>query len=369
MRAKKPFIFLAVAVCAALAICQFWKPVAYGEQLIRVQAAQELGHIDRAILDEPLEVQALLLDYAPDRRLVLKAWLALSAYPDAARKILPLYGAEPEFRRILLAYGEPVIPVIRYFRDNDVWVVKAGDAVTTTMGRVGDFLGDTWRRMQGGAADEPKADARPGPYAIGPDQRGWYAVNIIAREGHDLLGQFVVAGDAQVKRNQTDRVFKAITSFFTGGVRRLETRYDLGQEITRGDVFWAGLDVATIAAPLLLFRAGKLVAASGKELSLATRTRLLAPRLLAEAKYFQALGKYGLVAATVYIVATHPSLINSVLGEAATLMGLNPLLVQFTGWTLLIFLILYPFSWLLKGAARFTLLVLSLLTPRRMRGA
>lgn len=67
MRARKPFIFLAVAVCAALAICQFWKPVPYGEQLIRVQAAQALGPIDRAILDEPLEVQGVLLDFARDQ--------------------------------------------------------------------------------------------------------------------------------------------------------------------------------------------------------------------------------------------------------------------------------------------------------------
>ena len=34
---------MAVAVCAALAICQFWKLVPEGEQLIRVQAAQALG--------------------------------------------------------------------------------------------------------------------------------------------------------------------------------------------------------------------------------------------------------------------------------------------------------------------------------------
>jgi hypothetical protein len=79
-----------------------------------------------------------------------------------------------------------------------------------------------------GRRGRAKPATQPGPYAIGPDQRGWYAVNIIAREGHDLLGQFVVTGDAQVKRNQTDRIFKAIVVLHRG-VRQLETSTTLAR--------------------------------------------------------------------------------------------------------------------------------------------
>jgi hypothetical protein len=78
-----------------LAVALSWKPVSYVEQLIRVQAEQELGPIDPRILEEPAQVQAILLDYAADKEpvrkeLVLKAWIALSRYPATAREILLL---------------------------------------------------------------------------------------------------------------------------------------------------------------------------------------------------------------------------------------------------------------------------------------
>ena len=41
-------------------------------------------------------------------------------HPAAAREILQLYGAEPEFKDILRRFGDSVIPVIQYFRDNDL---------------------------------------------------------------------------------------------------------------------------------------------------------------------------------------------------------------------------------------------------------
>src|SRR5450759_3660741 len=109
----KPLFFCAAGIVVALAICVVWKPVSYGEQLIRVQTEQELAHIDKAIMDEPVEVQAVLLDYSGDKEFVLKAWIALSKYPEKTREILSQYGSEPEFRDILKSYGESVIPVIQ----------------------------------------------------------------------------------------------------------------------------------------------------------------------------------------------------------------------------------------------------------------
>jgi hypothetical protein len=365
MRSRKPLLFCAAAIVVALAICVVWKPVSYGEQLIRVQAEQELAHIDKAIMDEPVEVQAVLLDYSGDKEFVLKAWIALSKYPEKTREILSQYGSEPEFRDILKSYGESVIPVIQYFREKDVFSVVARDAAGRAMQSVTKSAKELWERMTGNEPANSNPAAQTPPRELGPNERGWYAINFIRNEGHDFLAQFVVTGDKEVKWNQTDRVLKAITAFFASGIRTLETKHDLGEAITTSDLFWAGLDVAVVAVPAKLLGAGKAVARSGEELNLAARTRLFAPRLLSKGQIFRKLGKYGAVAATVYIVVTHPSLLNSVFTEIAELMGLSPWLVLFVGWFLIIALALYPFSWLLKGLARFILFGLSWLEQSR----
>ncbi len=291
--------------------------MSYVEQLIRIQAEQELGHIDSRIPNEPVPVQAVLLDYARDQELLLKAWIALSKYPETAREILLLYGSEPEFKEILRTYGDAVIPVIQYFRDNDVWTVKAMHS-----------------------------------------EGGWAAVHFIRQEGHDFLGQFVVDREKKARWNQTDRIVKALTSFFTSGVRKLETKRDLGENITAADVFWAGLDVALVAVPAKLLISGKAVARSRQELNLATRTRLFAPRLLSRSPTFWKFGAYGAAAATIYIVATHPSLLNSVFAEIAELLGISPWMVQLAGWSVVIALVIYVLSWLLIPVARFALFLL-----------
>jgi hypothetical protein len=330
---------------AALAISLSWKPSSYVEQLIRIQAEQELAHIDAGILKEPAQVQATLLDYAADKELVLKAWIALSKYPGTAREILLHYGSEPEFKEILRRYGDAVIPVIQYFRDNDVWTVKALHSVT---GALQDF----WDRMTGsGQAGSMRVD-------LGPLERGWYAVHFIKHEGHDFLGQFSVHPDGKARWNQTDRIVKASTAFFTSGVRNLETKIDLGQDLTGADAFWAGLDVALVAVPAKILMSGKAVARSGQELKFASRTRLVAPRLLPKGQVFRKLGAYGAVAATVYVVATNPSLLNSVLAEIANLVGISPWIVQAAGWTVVIAFLVYVLSWVLVPVAKLILFLL-----------
>ena len=108
----------------------------------------ELGHIDSRILDEPLHVQATLLDYSGNKELVLKAWIALSKYQATAREILLLYGSEPEFQEILRKYGDEVIPVIQYFRENDVWTIKAIDATGKAIGSVIEAAKELWNCLQ-----------------------------------------------------------------------------------------------------------------------------------------------------------------------------------------------------------------------------
>lgn len=368
MRVRKPLLFLVVAIGISLYIVQFSTPMSYQVRLIRIQAEQELGHIDKAILNEPLAIQALLLDYSGDKELTLKAWIALSKYPDKTREIFLLYGSESEFKEILRNYGESIIPVIQYFRENDVWSVRVIDTTKTSIEAVKEYSIKIWRSVAGKEPTDTQSVAQTQPRELGPKERGWYAVNFIKNEGHDLLGQFVVDKDKKVKWNQTARISKGLTSFFTSGIRNIETKKDLGDDITISDVFWAGVDVAVLAAPVKLLGAGgKAVGRTGEELNLTTRTKVFAPRLLSEGKFFRKMGKYGAAAATTYIIISHPSLINSVFAEIAKLLGLNPWLVQLAGWSLIIFLVLYPFSWLLKPLARFVLFGLSWIERSRKK--
>lgn len=346
---------------AALVISLSWKPEPYAEQLIRVQAEQELAHIDAAILNEPLQVQATLLDYSGDKELVLKTWIALSKYPTAAREILTLYGSEREFRDILRTYGDGIIPVIQYFRENNVWTVRVMDATGKAVQSVVEAAKKFWGRVTGSDTEISRAVTQTKPVALGPTERGWYAVNFIKDEGHNFLGQFALNKDMKAVWNQTDRIVKASTSFFTSGVRNLETRRDLGENITSSDVFWAGLDVAIILAPAKLLISGKAIARSGQELNFVTRTRLFAPRMLLKGAMFQKLGKYGAVAATLYIVVTNPSLLNSVFGELADLIGVSPWVMQVVGWSVLIAVLIYVFSWLLVPMAKIALFLVRLL--------
>jgi hypothetical protein len=332
--------------------------MSYVEQLIRIQAEQELGGIDSRILDEPAQVQATLLDYAADQELVLKAWIALSKYPATTREILLLYGTEPEFRDVLRRYGDAVIPVIQYFRDNDVWTVRAMDATGKAFESAMEAARKIWRRVMGSEPENPQPAAPPAPVELGPVERGWYAVHFIKHEGYDFLGQFAVHPDGKARWNQTDRVVKASTAFFTSGVRNLETKMDLGQDITGADAFWAGLDVALVAVPAKILMSGRAVARSGQELNLATRTRLVAPRLLPKGEFFRKLGAYGAVAATLYVVARHPSLLNSVFAELAELAGISPWIVQAAGWSVVIAFLIYVFSWLLVPLAKLMLFLL-----------
>lgn len=322
-----------------------------------------MAYIDKAIMNEPVEVQLMLLDYSRDKELTLKAWIALSKYTEKAREILLLYGSEPEFKEILINYGESIIPPIQYFRENDVWSVKVissfVDGIETTK--------ILWNQFTGNEQTSLNSTTQAQTAEFESKQRGWYAVNFIKQEGHHFLGQFVVDKDKKVKWVQTERILEGVTSFFASGLRTLETKYDHGDEITTGDVFWAGVDVAVVAGSLKLLRTGKAVARSGKELSFVSRTRIFASRLLSEGKIFQKLGKYGAEVATAYIIVAHPSLINSAFAEAAKMMGLDPWLIQFAGWSLIITIALYPFSWLLKIFARIVLSVFSWIEQSRKK--
>nr|WP_181726134.1 hypothetical protein [Polaromonas sp.] len=184
---------------------------------------------------------------------------------------------------------------------------------------------------------------------------GLYAINTINIDGHKFLGQFSLDAANVAHWNQVDRTATTVTSFLTSGLSSLERKYELDEKIGGSDVFFAAVDVFPFVVVVKLLKAGKVVTATGKELSILSKTRVFAARLIPKNPSLASMGKYGVVLATGYVVFSHPSLLNSVFAEVATLMGLNTGLVQFLGWFLLISIALYPFFWLLKIAANLIL--------------
>ena len=358
MTTKTLWFALIVALIAAIVIGMSTQTIPYNEKLIRLQTSEQLVPIDAAIAREPIETQVILLSYSDDKTLLLNAWLALLKYPVQSREIFNLYGAEPDFKRVIRTYGDVVVPVVKYFVDNDVLSLR----VIAAAGNAVDRVKDGWNRIIG---ESPKSPTLALDSKLDSTKRGWYAVQFIKDEGHQFLGQFVVNGTGTAKWNQTNRVTQVITSFLTSGISNLEKKHDLNETVEAADVFFAAIDVIPFAVTMKLLKTGKLASAGGKEVSIASRTRIMAPRLISKGGIFFKLGKYGAVVATAYVIIKHPSLINSLLAEAASLLGLPPWLMQGAFWFILIFLATYPFRWVLKLLARGALAALSLLETSR----
>ena len=358
MNMKKLAFFVMFALFSAVAIGYWAEPMPYAEKLIQLQAEAKLGVVDRNILAQPLETQAMLLDYlgdgefdpkTPSGRLVIKAWIALAKYPEPTREILQLYGSQPEFRDILREYGETIIPVIKYFLLNDLYSLKVRNTVDELVDDVKKKAGDLWDKVTGNV---PPQTAQPSPSMVkteyGPTERGWYAIHSIKNGGHNFLGQFTLDKNDTAHWIQTVRVVSAVGTFFTSGVSNIETKLELDEAISGGDVFFAALDVVPFVAAVKLLRVGKAAAATGKELSLVGKTRVFGARLIPKSPFLKSLGGIGVRLATAYVIVMNPGLINSILGEIANALGINPTLFQFAVWFLFISIALYPFSWILK---------------------
>ena len=320
----------AIAVAAWLTGGQ--SGTSYSDQLIGLAVHQSFGDAAPQIVAEPLEVQALLLDYADDPALVLKARSALLRYPDLARRILPLYGAEPEFRGVLLEYGEAILPPIAYFMDHDLTSLE----FRRTLGAGFDELRRWYGRITGDSAQP--ATAPPAPL-LTPEVRGWYAVNFLHEDGYGFLGQFVVKADGEADWVQTERVLEGLPDLFLGGVRGLETKWRQGDEIQGEDLGWAALDVAVIAASVKLIKAVRAARAVTPTTSAAgagsfpARVALFGSRVLARGgRLGVAVARYGAVPAAAYLMIRYPSLINATLAELADWLGAPPWAVQFGFW-------------------------------------
>ncbi|MDX1633752.1 MAG: hypothetical protein R3280_03890 [Marinobacter sp.] len=351
----KFYLLLLLALVLALTATVSSDPMAIEERLIRVQATELLeGFPDLG--EEPVELQAALLDMADDELLLLKARAAYLRYPEMTREIFPLYGPEREFREILRLYGENILPPIDYFLGRPIGSIELMARAARKYESVKDYFSGTDKLA---AAEERNT---PEPESLEPVERGWYAVNFIQDEGHDFLGQFVVKPDGSVTWIRTERVLEGLNQFFASGIRNLEIRHRTGEEISAADVGWASVDVLVFASALKVLRAGRATAAATKGGARSTRSAAFAARLgnsgrmvLNSARY----AKWPAVIGVGYLLVSHPAIISDFFAGVAGVLGFPTWLVQFVGWLLLLLPALYLASWLLRFVVRPALALLS----------
>ena len=337
---KKFFLIGGAALLIALVATIRSTPVPIEERLVRIQAEDTLSEFPN-IEQEPLEVQAALLDMAGDELLFLKARAAYLRYPEMTRALFPVYGPEEEFREILRLYGENVLPPIHYFLVNPIGSIELMNRLAQQYQSVKEYFSD------GGTARPSEGNSLNGA-RLSPEERGWYAIGFIQEEGHDFLGQFVVSDQGEVSWVMTERVLENLNQFFASGIRNLEIQHRTGQEISAGDVGWASADVLVAASALKVLRVGRAISVSSRSAARSTRSAALSARLANSGRMLMAAARYSKWPAVIgvgYLVISHPSLISDFFAEVAKVMGYPVRLVQFLGWFFLLLPVFYIGSW------------------------
>lgn len=338
---KSRFITFALAALFAIFISLTSNAVPLEQKLIRIHVMESLSEFP-GIENESIELQAVLADIAHVPLLVLKAKAAMLRYPAMAREQLLVYGARSEFQQILREYGESVLPAIHYFVSNPIgsieWMSKAGKQYESIK---------SWfvnRENDSSSSELAPELAQP----LTPTERGWYAIQYIRAEGYDFIGQFVVNVEGQVEWIVTERVTEGLTQFFSSGIRQLETRYKMDEEIKMSDIGWASLDVLVFASAVKVLRVGRNVAVTTQTASRGTRSAALTARMISGGRLVLTSARYAkwpLIIGGAYLVFTHPSLINDFLAEVASIVGLPSFFVQSIGW----FLLLLPALFLIRS--------------------
>lgn len=328
-------VLLAIAAAIAVLATLFSSSRPYDERLVDLAARRNLPEeLYRAAGGDALR-QAQFLDLLRDPELSLELRLAAERYGSPGKGVLDLFASEPAFQDALRAYGDGVVPVIAFFVEHDVRSLRAL----------------AWLKSKVGADDDA-------PYVnYGPEARGRRAIQMIGREGHRFLAQFSIDSAGIAHWNQTERATQLLADFLAGGVRNLETKHDLGEDVGTLDVLSASADVfvpiASVKA-LKLFKAARAAGATGatgatgaaaaagagsrvaatKATGLALHTRLLGSQVLKTSRVGRAALKLGLVASTGYLVVRHPSLLNSMFEEIGRALGLPAWLAKLIGWTI-----------------------------------
>lgn len=381
-------MLLLLALVVATVASVRWDATPLEDRLVRIQAESAYPELATALADEPTDLLATLVAYHDDEVLRLKAQAAVLEHPRLARRILPLYGLEPEFRTILRSYGSAVLLPIDHFLDNEIGMLAAREYASRRAAAAKVAATRWWRSVTsspsgeqpgepdakvdpaGAATDAPDAATAAPDTAAGtnantgtltPEQRGWYAVHFIAAEGHDFLGQFVLDAEGRTQWIQTERVLEGINWLLASGVRSLETKARTDEAIEAADIGWAALDAAAFIGAAYLLRAGKAAKGSASAAKAANVSGRAAGWGTRATKAAQAglqtlrLAKWPAIVATAYVVVRHPSLVSSALAAAADLVGLPVLLVQVLGWTLIL-LPVFVLAWWIARVARWALL-------------
>lgn len=356
-------LLVSLSVAGAFLLTSGASTHSYENELLEVAVNQSFGDLAPRVAEEPLEIQALLLDYTDNESLLLQARLALLKYPDLAYRILPIYGDKPEFQAVLLNYGEAALPPIAYFMDHDLTSLEMRRALQEWLDKFHLLYGhpDTSLKDNTPPPKEPETDAK-----LTPVERGWYAIHFLQEEGHDLLGQFTINADGTIEWVQTERVIEGVSDFFLGGIRGLEATWRQDEDVEGSDWGWAALDVVVIASSVKLLkavRAAKTVrpaAATARAGGFSGRVAQFGSGILAQGGRLGVyVAKLGAIPAAVYLMIRYPSLVNATLAEFANWLGIESWLVQFLFWFAAIWSILAlticllrPLSWALLGMSR-----------------
>lgn len=378
MNKKKVLIYMAISLLIAFVVSKFSSTFSLDEKLVSIQSKELLYDYDKSIPDEPAEIQTLLLDYIDDKNYFYKILISISRYQDMAREVIMIYGDDEDFIYTLKEYGESVIPPIYYFVQNDMpsltLMQKAGDGIAG-IGRAAMSL---WNSATGSEEPVEKEDDQNETKSLGPLERGYYAINFAKQEGYDFIGQFNVDSNNQVKWNQTERITEGVTSFFTSGVKSIEKKHDLNQEITGSDALWAAADAAVLLSAVKVARLGKSAAQVGKvskgeqigkgtlhisDVGRATKSAVqigesgtvlrksaaISRHLFSKTKYIRKFGKtIGVYIGSAVLVIKFPSLISAAVVTLAKLIGIPPKIALFVAWSFIIFFFMYPVMWVLK---------------------
>ena len=361
---------IVLAVLTAIAIALVMRPMPVADRLAIIQIGDKLPPLAEELSDEAPEILWLMIEYADDPLLLLKAQSALLRYPELSREVLPLYGFEPEFKQVLAEYGEQVVLPIHYFLTNEVRSVQAMHYATSkyreAKGVARRAMGLIEGETEGSVELENETDQpESGAGGLSDIQRGWYAVNFIDAEGYDFLGQFRADATGQPQWMQVERYLEAHTGFFVGGIRDLGAAWQMDMERTWWDYGEAALDFIVVGTGLKLARGAMATMAGAKGSTRSLRVPLRARRAVLSAR--MVLGKVTRVGLVVLMVA-NPVLINDVFVSLAAMLGLPAWVVQVLGWSLLLSPVFYVASRLYRYFARPLVALLAITAALLSRG-
>lgn len=334
---------LAGALLASVCITYLSGTANYEERLTDIAASRGLPMAAYKAAGNSPKLKELFLEAAADRELTGKLELGLLKYGDRARAVFEMFGDDAPFQEILRQYGEGVVPVVDYFMETDMLILKGGYWAHGQMR-------DAWLAIRKAILDKQSKPDQANHFPYGPRYRGIYAIEAIHVDGHHFLGQFVLDKDGHVQRVQTDRILETIKKIFAGGLIELESKYDSGDRIQLTDIAWAGADLLSVFG---VPKALKFLGGGGKaieEAAIVRRTTLMGRGVLLGESVGKHVAGAGAKLAAVYLVVRHPSLLSGVFRALGLLAGLPPWISILIGWWGAAFLAMLAIIPMLRGA-------------------